>query len=202
MKRLTTIALFSAFAVFAACNKDSTKAAPAKTEASATGPAGATAGSTATAGQAAAAAGQAAAVTGQAGDQAAAAGQAAAAAGQAAAAAGQAAAAAGKALSDAEVEQLGGKMLSMMESVASAVESNSADCGAMAAAVEKVIADNQPLMAEVKAAGGAAANDGKFEAWMDKNKARAEALTTKIGPGMTKCAGDAKLQEAFSKLSM
>ena len=192
MKRFTTIALFSVVAVFAACHKESKKGAPAKTEAPAPGATGAAGTAAPTpAGQAANAAGQAAN----------AAGQAAAAAGQAAAAAGQAAAAGAKVLSDAEVEHLG-KMLTMMENVASAVETNSADCGTMAAAVEKVIADNQPLMAEVKAADGSSDNDGKFEAWMDKNKARSEALTAKIGPGMTKCAGDAKLQEAFSKLSM
>ena len=179
MKRFTTIALFSVVAVFAACHKESKKGAPAKTEAPAAGATGA--------------AGSAAPTP---------AGQAANAAVQAAAAAGQAAAAGAKVLSDAEVEHLGGKMLTMMENVASAVETNSADCGTMAAAVEKVIADNQPLMAEVKAADGSSDNDGKFEAWMDKNKARSEALTAKIGPGMTKCAGDAKLQEAFSKLSM
>ncbi len=108
----------------------------------------------------------------------------------------------GKALSDADVEELGGKMLGMMESVATAVEGSAADCGAMAAAVEQVIADNQAMIAEVNAADGNPDNAPKFETWMDKNKVRTDALTAKLGPGLKKCAADPKVQEAFSKLSL
>ena len=180
MKRLTTIALFAGLvvspALFSACNKDSKKNEPAKTE---TTPAGSAAGSAAIA-----------------------AGQAAAAAGQAAAAAGQAAANAAVELSDAQVEALGGRMMTLMETVADAVEKNSTDCGAMATAVDKVLTDNTGSLAEMKAASGGGTNDAKFEAWMSKNKPRAEALTAKLTPGMTKCAGESRLQEAFAKLDI
>ena len=198
MKRLTTIALFIALAAFAACNKDSKKNEPAKTE---TVP-GTAAGSAAAAGQAAAAGTIAAAD--QAAAAAAAAGTAAAAAGTQAAIAGQGAAgtAAAAELSDSQVEAIGGRMMTLMESVADAVAANATDCNAMANAVDKVLTANQTALAEMKAAAGGGTNDAKFEAWMDKNKGRAEALTSKLGPGMTKCAGEARLQEAFSKLDI
>jgi hypothetical protein len=221
MKRLATIVLVSALAVLAACGKDKKKDGPAAGSAAAgsaaagsaapsaatgsLGQAGAAAGQAGVAaGQAAVAAGQAAIAAGQAADQAAAAGQAAAAAGQAAAAAGQAAAAAGQAaeLSEAQVEAIGGRMLALMDSVAGAVEANAADCGAMATAVEKVLADNQAQLAEMKASAGGGANDAKFEAWMMKNQDRATALAARLAPGMTKCSGEARLQDAFSKLDI
>jgi hypothetical protein len=214
MKRLATIVLVSALAVLAACGKDKKKDGPAAGSAAAgsaaagsaapsaatgsLGQAGAAAGQAGVAaGQAAVAAGQAAIAAGQAADQAAAAGQAAAAAGQAAAAAGQAAE-----LSEAQVEAIGGRMLALMDSVAGAVEANAADCGAMATAVEKVLADNQAQLAEMKASAGGGANDARFEAWMMKNQDRATALAARLAPGMTKCSGEARLQDAFSKLDI
>jgi|JI10StandDraft_1071094.scaffolds.fasta_scaffold589292_2 hypothetical protein len=201
MKRLATIALLSAVAAFAACNKDSKKNQPAKTEAAAptapaptpTAPAAGQA--AAAAGQAAAAAGQAAAAAGQAADSA---GQAAAAAGQAAAAAGQAAAAA-RALTDAEVETYGGRMLSVMDTVAKAVEANAADCAAMGTSLEKQLADNKAFMDEMDAL-ESETNNAKLEAWAGRNMDKVKGLMERISTGTSKCAEDAKVAASMAKL--
>jgi hypothetical protein len=89
-----------------------------------------------------------------------------------------------------------------MESVAGAVETNAADCGQMATAVEKVIADNQAALAELKATASGPANDAKFETWMATNQGRVQGVTARLAPGMQKCSGEQRVQDAFAKLDI
>ena len=93
-------------------------------------------------------------------------------------------------------------MMTLMESVAGAVESNASDCGQMAAAVEKVVNDNQAALAEMRAASGGSTNDALFDDWMAKNEGRAQAVRGRIGPGLEKCSGESRLQDAFMKLDL
>ena len=194
MKRLATIVFVAALAVVAACGKDKKKDGPAA--GSATGPAvgsattPTTTPTTPTTGSAATGSAAGSAATGTpSGDPAA-----------TAAGSGKAAAA----LTEAQVDELGGRILTIIESVAGAVEANTSDCGAMATAVEKVLADNDAALAEIRAKtdGENAANEAKFEAWMAKNQSRATAAAMRLGPGMQKCSGEARLQAAFAKLDM
>ncbi|HVV83949.1 MAG TPA: hypothetical protein VHE35_12830 [Kofleriaceae bacterium] len=201
MKRLTCIAICAALAV-GACGKKNQQQAG-----------GAAQGSAGSAGSAAAGAptGPADLVPGIPPAAANAVDSAAAAAGEAAATAGEAATAAQTAAQTAvanvkltaeQVDDIGGKLLSVMDGVAGAVEGNATDCTKMAAAVEKVVADNQAALADIHNVASGTENDALVEAWMAKTRDRAQALTNRIRPGLEKCQSDAGLRAAFQKLDM
>ncbi len=104
-------------------------------------------------------------------------------------------------LTDEEVDALGGRLLAFTESLASAIEANP-ECGAMATAVEKTLADHRSLFEENRSAQGSPGNDAKFEAWMAKQETRVEAVGARLERGAEQCATDPRMLAAFAKIDL
>ena len=93
-------------------------------------------------------------------------------------------------------------MLALMEQVTVAVEAAGSDCGAIAGAIERVAADNQATLDELRASTTGGANDALFDAWMAKHEAKAAALASRLAAPMNQCASDPRLATALGKLEV
>lgn len=101
--------------------------------------------------------------------------------------------------SDAELEGMFEQTLVFIEDLGAAVDSNQANCGAMATAITAAIDKHQPLLAKAKQLEGNQEVDAKADAYMDAHKDRVTAAMTKVQPGMEKCGGDPAVQAAMAK---
>jgi ABC-type Fe3+-citrate transport system substrate-binding protein len=89
------------------------------------------------------------------------------------------------------------KAIKMTEEMADIVDTNKEDCAKMAEALDKWIADNMDTINKGKEAQG----DPEFgKEFAEKYKDRLAAATTKMGPGMQKCAADPKVGEVMKKM--
>jgi hypothetical protein len=94
---------------------------------------------------------------------------------------------------------MAGKVVTMFEQVAKAVEENAEDCAKMAEAVQKLADDNKELIAQGKSMD----EDPEFKKWFDET--HGEKLKTTMTGAMTammkKCGQDEGVKKAFSSLT-
>lgn len=195
MKRITLIATFVAASAFAVtgCKKKDEGNKPATTEA--TKPAAGTATPPA-AGSAVTPPAAGSAVTPPAGDPAAMppAADPAAPGGTAAMPAGG-----GAVPSDAEFEALMNKTIGMVTAMADAAEKAGDDCGKLADAIDKVMADHKDFIETAKKYKGNPEMDKKAEAWMQKNTDKMMGPAMKLAGASQKCMTDPKFKAVMEK---
>lgn len=101
---------------------------------------------------------------------------------------------------DMTVDQACDKSVSMMESMAKAVESNKGNCDGMGSALEKWVADNKPFMEWAKKQEGDAAKKKEFE---EKCEPKMKAAMEKVMPAMMgaqECASNEKVKAAMASM--
>ena len=106
---------------------------------------------------------------------------------------------AGPAPTDAEMDAVGTKAIALIEALADAIQANEKDCTAMAAGIDKVVADNQAFLQEAKRYNDNAAFNEKLEARM-KSEGVMDRVMPKMMPGMQACANDPKVEAAMRKM--
>lgn len=201
MKRLTLLAMFAAatVAVTGCKKKDDANKASEKPAAGSTGSAAgsmaAPAGGSAAGSMAAPAGGSAAPADPAAGTMGSAAGSAA----PADPAAG-APAAGGPAPTDAEFEAMMGKAVAMFKAMGDAADASGGDCGKLAGALEKVMADNKDFIEQAKKYKDNPDMDKKGEEWMKAHQDQVMGPMMKVAGAGQKCAGDAKFMAVMEKL--
>jgi hypothetical protein len=105
-------------------------------------------------------------------------------------------------LTAAQVDELGERMLSVIEAVAAAIEASGTDCAKMATAVDQVMTERADTLAAIRAQSQAAVDDTRLESWVGGHQDRVQAAIARLGPGMKRCGADPRLQDAFSRLDM
>lgn len=101
---------------------------------------------------------------------------------------------------DMTVDQACDKTIAMMQSMASAVESNKGNCDGMGAALEKWVADNKSFIEWGKKQEGDEAKKKEFE---EKCTPKLEPVMAKVGPAMMgaqECADNEKVKAAMASM--
>jgi len=101
---------------------------------------------------------------------------------------------------DMTVDQACDKTISMMQSMAAAVESNKGNCDGMGAALEKWVADNKSFIEWGKKQEGDAAKKKEFE---EKCTPKLTPIMEKVGPAMMgaqECASNEKVKAAMASM--
>lgn len=109
-------------------------------------------------------------------------------------------AATGGAMASMSVEQICDKSISMMQQMATAVESNKGNCDAMGDALQKWADDSKPFIEFAKAQDKDEAKKKEFEAVCTP---KIEPMMAKFGPmmeGASACAENAKVKAAMSSM--
>lgn len=100
--------------------------------------------------------------------------------------------------SDAELEQMFADTLVFFEALGTAVDTNKADCAAMATAINGVLDQHEPLLRKAKTFEGNAEVDEKADAYMQAHEAQAKPAYQKLN-GAQACENDAGVQAAFKR---
>jgi hypothetical protein len=101
---------------------------------------------------------------------------------------------------DMTVDQACDKTISMMQSMAAAVESNKGNCDGMGAALEKWVADNKSFIEWGKKQDGDAAKKKEFE---EKCTPKLTPIMEKVGPAMMgaqECQTNEKVKAAMAAM--
>ena len=101
---------------------------------------------------------------------------------------------------DMTIDQACDKTISMMQSMAAAVESNKGNCDGMGTALEKWVADNKSFIEWGKKQEGDAAKKKEFE---EKCTPKLTPVMEKVGPAMMgaqECATNEKVKNAMASM--
>jgi hypothetical protein len=91
------------------------------------------------------------------------------------------------------------KMVRILERVATAVEANKNDCNAMGDSLNAIIDENSAFIADAKARSEAMSH-AEREAIQARFRARIQAATMRMMPGLQACARNQKVMSAIQKV--
>ncbi len=106
-------------------------------------------------------------------------------------------------LTGAEFDALMGKAVAMFTAMGDAADKSGDDCGKLAASLDKVLADNQPFMAEMRKYKDNEEMNRMAEEWMKVHQAEVMTPMMKVAGAGQKCADHpefAKVMEKFSEM--
>lgn len=104
-------------------------------------------------------------------------------------------------LSPAQFEDLMASVIVLFKDMGAASETSDGDCGKLAASLERVMTDNQALIARVKRFKNEPPLDKQAEEWMKAHQTEVMAPLTKFATAAQTCAADAAFQTVMTKLT-
>jgi hypothetical protein len=108
---------------------------------------------------------------------------------------------ASSAMSDADFEALMARVVAMFDAMGAAADKHGGDCGKLADALDKVITDHRPLVAEVKAFEKDPAMNQRGEAWLKDHQDRIMTPMMKVAGMSQRCADDPRFQKTMEKMN-
>lgn len=102
---------------------------------------------------------------------------------------------------EAELDAALGRALAMARSFGEIGAKHGDDCGALAAAIEELVATNRPLFEELARYGADQATASRTQKWMAAHASDLDGAIAKARPALEKCRGDARIKAAFERLS-
>lgn len=103
-------------------------------------------------------------------------------------------------LSDVELEQLMRDVGRLMSELADGVEAAGGDCGAMAAAIDRVVDNHAALLERMRALKDPAIED-RVQVWMNQHGDALQGFAVRAGAATERCAGDEAVGAAMERLS-
>lgn len=105
-----------------------------------------------------------------------------------------------QALSDVELEQLMRDVSRLMSELADGVEATGGDCGAMAAAINRVVDNHAALLERMRTLKDPAIED-RVQVWMNQHGDALNGFAVRAGTATERCAGDEAVGAAMERLS-
>lgn len=99
------------------------------------------------------------------------------------------------------LEEVLGQTLAVAEELGRVAAANAHDCGALATALETLIARHQPLLDTLKGFQTNAATAKELQAWMASHAAQLDAAMAAARPALEACRQDPRIKAAFMRLA-
>ncbi|MCL4224440.1 MAG: hypothetical protein KJZ91_08160 [Myxococcales bacterium] len=93
------------------------------------------------------------------------------------------------------------RALTLVERVAEVAVGHADDCGALAAALDALLTEHQPLFDELARHGADPEVERRTQAWMATQAPRLDGAMTRARPALERCRGDARLRAVFDRLA-
>ena len=102
---------------------------------------------------------------------------------------------------EAELDAALGRALAMARALGEIGARHGADCGALATAIEELVAANRPLFEELARYGADEATATRTQRWMAAHAGDLDGAIAKARPALEQCRNDARIKAAFQRLS-